>query len=211
MKSFKAFTVTLILGAMLGVVAQAQDAQPDRWRELVVDQATPDDAIKTLGKPESDKVDRLRIFDIDSKWISKKQAEKIFRKLRFKGIEGFKYAELSFLEDKLVMIDLVPEKKIDASSLSTIYGIPFEPRFNTLDRAHKFFHPDPGNFPSVYDLHGSVKEVFIGAMISNVGLGAALRASTGLPDSDTHYPGKVGRIQIVSRTLENKDGADLLK
>jgi hypothetical protein len=74
------------------------------------------------------------------------------------------------------MIDLVPEKKIDASSLSTIYGIPFESRFSTLDRSHKFFHPDPGNFPSVYYLCGSVKEVFIGAMIGNTGLGAALRA-----------------------------------
>jgi hypothetical protein len=202
-------TAALLLLAV--VSALAQDAQPDRWRELAIDQATPDDAIKTLGKPESDKVDRLRIFDIDPKWVSRKQTEKIFRKLKFKGIEGFKYAELSFLEDKLVMIDLVPEKKIDASGLSTIYGITFEPRFSTLDRSRKFFHPDPGNFPSVYYLHGSVREVFIGAMIGNVGLGAALRASTGLPDSDTHYPGKVGQIQIVSRTLENKDAADLLK
>jgi hypothetical protein len=203
--------LTTIFLFLVAIPALAQDAKPDRWRDLVIDQATPDDAIKTLGKPESDKVDRLRIFDIDPKWISKKQTEKIFRKLRFKNIEGFKYAELSFLEDKLVMIDLVPEKKIDASSLSTIYGIPFESRFSSLDRASKFFHPDPGNFPSVYYLHGPVKEVFIGAMIGNTGLGAVLRASTGLPDSDTHYPGKVGQIQIVSRTLENKDGADLLK
>jgi hypothetical protein len=45
MKSFKAITAILFLGAMLGVVAQAQDAQPDRWRTPVVDQATPDEAI----------------------------------------------------------------------------------------------------------------------------------------------------------------------
>jgi hypothetical protein len=195
----------------LAAAAPSQDAKPDRWRGLVIDQATPDDAIKSLGKPESDKVDRLRIFDIDPKWISKKQAEKAFRKLRFKGVEGLKNVELSFLDDKLVMIDLVPEKKIEASSLSTIYGVSFESRFPTLYRGGIGHSLNSGNYPPVYYLHGQVAEVFIGAVIGNSGLGAVLRGSTGLPDSDTHYPGTVGQIQIVSRTLENRDGGDVLK
>ncbi len=49
-------------------------------------------------------------------------------------------------------------------------------------------------------------------MISNVpSFAGALAKSVGVPDDPGTFPGKVAMIQLISRTLENRDGADVLK
>ncbi|MEO8649379.1 MAG: hypothetical protein ABI539_09460 [Acidobacteriota bacterium] len=44
---------------LLAVVAPIFAQQPDRWHGLIVDQSSPDDAIATLGTPDSDKIDKF--------------------------------------------------------------------------------------------------------------------------------------------------------
>lgn len=204
----------LLLGFSL--LFNQSDVQADRWRGLVMNEATPDDAIKALGVPSKDSTDQLRIFDVDSKWITKKQKEKIYRRLEFKA-EGMKKTALLFADGKLVMIELTPEKEPEASAMANIYGLQFVPRISGVDQAvsprdyeRREGRVYPKTYPSVYSVVGVHPKVFVGALVGNVGFGAALRGAAGIPDGQS-FPGKVKRIEIVSRTLENRDGADALK
>lgn len=53
---------------------------------------------------------------------------------------------------------------------------------------------------------------FVDAIISNVpSFGGALAKSMGIADTPGSFPGKVEFMTLVSKTLENKDGADVLK
>ncbi len=205
----------LLLTFLLSLPIQSE-VQPDRWRGLVVNEASPDDAITALGKPEKDSTEQLRIFDIDSKWITEKQKQKIYRRLEFKP-EGMKKAALFFADGKLIMIELYPAKEPQAAALSNIYGLQFIPRISSIDQAlspRDYERHEgrvyPKNYPTVYSLAAVHEKVFVGAMVGNVGFGSALRNVTGVPDGSS-FPGKVGRIQIISRKLENLDGADALK
>lgn len=211
----------IILAAMLllclPVFAQDDIAKPDRWRGLVIDEATVDDAERILGKPNSDKVDRALVYNVDRKWISKKQEEKIFRRLEYKKLDGFKKVELTFLDSTLALINLEPTKEIEAAAISRIYSIPFYPKVSGFQEA--MFPRDyernegrvyPKTYPSVYHLIAVTERVFVGVLVGNIGFGAALRSTVGVRDSGD-FPGKTNFIQIISRRLENKDGSDLLK
>lgn len=211
-------TVMLLLLVCWPVLVQNDDRpQPDRWRGMVIDESTPEDAIKALGQPKEDKIDRIRVFDVDSKWISKKQGEKVFRKLRFEKPQGFDKAELSFLDGTLVFIDLDFAKQIEAAALSRIYGIQFTPKVTGFDEAWSPRDYErnqgrvyPKTYPSIYSLVAVTERVFVGSMIANNSFGSLMRQSLGARDTGD-FPGKAARIQIVSRRLENRDGADVLK
>lgn len=57
------------------VFAQADDApQPDRWRGLVIDAASPDDAIAKFGKPKVDKITSLPVAGIRV-WLTNEISE----------------------------------------------------------------------------------------------------------------------------------------
>lgn len=207
----------LLLLTVPALTQETEGPKPDRWRGMIIDESTPEDAIKGLGKPKEDKIDRIRVFDVDSKWISKKQGEKIFRKLKFEKPQGFDKAELSFLEGTLVLIDLDFEKEIQASSLSRIYGIQFVPKISGFQEG--MFPKDyernegrvyPKTYPSVYSLVAVTEKVFIGSLVANNSFGSILRQGMGARDTGD-FPGKSARIQIISRRLENRDGAEVLK
>src|SRR5438067_2422036 len=110
------------------------DVQPDRWRGLVLNMATPDDAVRLLGQPSNDKMSDLRVFIID-KWVTEKQKQKIYRTLTFNKPQGLEEAQLSFLDNKLVMIRLVAKDVeraddpnwIDPDDLSEMFGTKFTP------------------------------------------------------------------------------------
>ena len=108
--------VLLISLCMGSVCAQEQDRpMPDRWRGLILDQSTPEDAIRILGNPKSDKPSELPVQRINN-WITKKRKQKVFRKLKFDKPEGVDSAELYFLDGKLVMIQIDP-KEVRPNSL----------------------------------------------------------------------------------------------
>lgn len=196
----KILLVILLFGFFF--ITSAQDrAQPDRWRGLEIDKATPEDAIKVLGAPKSDKDKQpLKIFKIEDR-ITKKQKDKIFRKLIYEKPEGLDEAELYFLDDKLVLIKLAP-KDTRPAAVSNIYGLEMTPltdKFNNLDRA--------ANYPTVYYLLGQSESTLVLAMVSNAGFASVFKKSAGISDAADAMPGKVAYVQLISRTLENADGA----
>jgi hypothetical protein len=78
---------------------------------------------------------------------------------------------------------------------------------------------EPGNFgretgrarafPLFYYLYAKPPKTFILASVHNGGLGAMLGAKS--INDDIGFPGEVQQLQIISRTLENRDGVDILK
>jgi hypothetical protein len=201
-------------------MAQEQDKpKPDRWRGLVLDQSTPEDAVKILGQPSQDKIGKLTVYDLQ-RWVSKKQKEKIFRNLEFKKPGGIDKATLSFLDNKLAMITLdVKSGTIAPNGLANIYVVPFQPMISAIDLA--MFEKDyernqgkiyPKTYPTVYALVAVSERSFVSAMVSNVpSFPGALGKSMGVPDEPGSFPGKVEFVQLISRALENRDGADVLK
>ena len=199
------------------VCAQEQDRpMPDRWRGLILDHSTPEHAISILGKPKSDKPSELPVQRINN-WITKKRKQKIFRKLKFDKPEGVDSAELYFLDGKLVMIQIDP-KEVNPNRLSGIYGIPFKPMVNAIDEA---FSPRdyernqgkvyPKSYPTVYYVVAVSDRSFISGMVDNSSFGSVFKKSMGVGDAEGDMPGKVSFFQLISRSLENRDGADALK
>jgi hypothetical protein len=217
------FTLVLLLSLTFICFGQTDEtqtksdsAQPDRWHGLVIDEATPDDAIKLLGKPKKDKTDSLQIFGIKD-WLTKDIKQKKYRVLGYEKTEGLDSVLLGFLNDKLMLIKLDP-KKLPTNALARAYGITFAPNFNGIDIA---FNPKnyernqgkvyPKNYPAIYDLIAVSEKTFLCAAVDNGGFGSIMKEAMGVPDSTVGFPGKILYIQIVSRKLENFDGVDQLK
>lgn len=158
---------TLILVCVMPLNAQAQvTAQPDGWRGLIVDVSTPEDAIRILGQPSTDKSNQsLRLLMVD-KWLEGgKYNQKLFRKLTFKKPEGFDEARLSFFENKLVMIELEPRTGnvpdwVDPDALAVDFNVRFTPqewhigkKLPTLAEFQKNMGNDtPAKFAEIYDM-----------------------------------------------------------
>ena len=104
----------------------------DRWKGLIIDESTPENAIAILGKPNADKTDSFRVYKIED-WFTKSIREKKWRRLEYKNVEGFDKVILAF-DTKLVFIELNP-KKLDPDILENAYGVPFTATFNKFERA----------------------------------------------------------------------------
>jgi hypothetical protein len=214
MKYFSRFILILVGALALMTTAVAQDAggpKPDSWRGLVLGESTPKDAVRILGKPDKDKIDRLVVYDLH-RWVTEKQNEKVFRNLEFSLGEkgGRQRALLSFLKDKLVMITLdFKSETVDANSLSNIYGVRFDPMIEAVDMA--IFEKDyerhqgkvyPQTYPSVYALVAVAERSLI---LAKVGIAPTvlrkLGKAMGMSDEPGSYPGKVEIVQLISRSL----------
>ena len=167
-------------------------ASPDGFQGLVLSETTLDDLKKALGNPDTDKTDNLDVSKI-SKWLDPKHKEKIFRKLGYKN-RDFSKIELSFLDDKLVMIDLTFKKGYAAEKISNIFAA----RFALLGGPASL--PDePGqypiafiatHFPPYYSLVGISEKTFLYVNCISGGGGSS--------------PGIVERTRQISRTLQKK-------
>src|SRR3712207_2791456 len=103
--------------ASTGFGRQAGAVKPDRWEGLTVDQSTPEDAVRALGRPVSDKPDRLHIYNIDA-WITPRHKQKVFRVLTHEKVGDAKKVRLAFLDNRLVRIFIeYDDKKFPAKDL----------------------------------------------------------------------------------------------
>jgi hypothetical protein len=166
-------------------------AQSDRWKGLVIDEATPESTVRILGPAKSDEPkDHWHL--LQNRWFMDGIGRKL-RTLKYKNVEGFSDVRLKFdTNDKLVVIHLEPKERIPTSSFISSYA-DIEFRFDTelkfltdLDRPRDGNPPRPRN---TYMLIGATSKT---AVMANVWVDVQL-------------------IQIVSRTLVNTKGADLLK
>ena len=209
----RAFFVPVVI-VILASISVAQE--PDRWHGLTLDQSTTGDAIRLFGQPKADRVSHLSASPVES-WISSKRKQKIFRTLEYKNPKsGVEKAWLAFLNDRLISVMLdMKEGTVSPNALSSIYGAPFRPIFDPLTVAlnPRDFQRDRGevyarSYPVTYYLTSVTERSFITAMVVNgVGVGKML----GLPDKQGTFPGKVAFVQLISRTMENRDGSDALR
>jgi hypothetical protein len=206
----------LILAILLCSCPAISAQEPDQWHGLKLAQSTTEDAVKLFGRPKADRVSQLSATPVES-WVSNKRKQKIFRTLEYKNpTSGVEKAWLTFLDDRLVSIMLdMKEGMVSPNALSNIYGTPFRPIFDPLTLAlnPRDFQRDRGeiyarSYPVTYHLAGVTERSFVTAMVVNgVGIGKML----GLPDKQDSFPGKVAFVQLISRTMENLDGADALR
>jgi hypothetical protein len=201
----------------IGVRAQTQDdkPQPDRWRGLILDQSTPEDAIRILGQPDKDKIEAFKPYPLEKRFNLKGE----FRYFHYKKLEGIEKAALVFTKGKLVAISLQLTNEIPAAALQNIYGVEFEPKFSSVDAA---FHPGQfernqgklyaKSFPGVYMLIARADHSYVSAMITQNALAVALvgGGSQG-SNGDGAFPGKTKVIQLISRSLETHEGEKVLK
>jgi hypothetical protein len=201
-------------------VDEADTPRPDRWRGLLIDQSTPEEAIKKLGAPKKDRVGGLRTYPLNKRLTVDHNTDGL-RKLYYDNIEGLDHAELVFKDSRLVIIEIHPGKKIEAGNLARIYGVDFVPKISGFDQA--FYPKDyerhkgqvyPKNYPVTYYLIAITGKTFVSALVENNSVDSQLFGSRRdkLGDDDSGgFPGKTKIVQIISRTLENRTGEDVLR
>jgi hypothetical protein len=211
-----ALLLLLAFAFCVSALAQEQDKpMPDRWHGLVIDQSTPEDAIRALGQPVSDKNESFRPYPFDKRISTK---GKTFRQLKFKEIKGLDSARLVFSDSKLVCISLDLKEKVPASAIQNNYGIEFEPKIggietsgNSRDYERREGKLYPKNYPAGYYLVGTTPQVWIGAAIDNSSFASLMLGSSRGSTGGGAFPGKAMSVIILSRSLENREGADVLK
>jgi hypothetical protein len=216
-----ALALSLVIFLAVSAYPQEQDKPlPDRWHGLIIDQSTPDDAIKLLGPPKKDRDGGLRTYPLNER-LTLDHNSKGFRKLYYEKLPGVEHVEIVFKDNKLVAIEIHPEQSIPAGNVPNLYGLEFTPKigkgdqlFNPKDYESNRGNTYPKNYPVAYNLVAQTEKTFISAFVSNSSVGSILlgsrRGKTGENDLGG-FPGKVEFIQIISRTLENRAGADVLK
>jgi hypothetical protein len=200
---------SVVMLLLLSISAAAQS--PDRWKGLIIDESTPENAIAILGKPDAHKTDSFRIWKIED-WFTKSIREKKWRRLEYKNIEGFDKVILAF-DAKLFFIELNP-RKLDPDALENAYGLPFTATFDKFERAlkSKNFGRDTGRaqwHPVFYWLYTKAPKTILPAGVGDSGLGSILGAKAF--NDDIGFPGEVEYLQIIARTLENRDEVETLK
>ena len=184
----------------------------DGWHGLFLDQSTPENAIDLLGKPISDKLDRLHVHVVD-KWVSVKHKEKIFRILTFKKIEEVDQVDLAFLDSKLVMISLnlgALGKNWPVRSLADMFGI----GFTAVKKIPK--DGQPSDYEStvssnnlrfsenVYHMVAVSTRSYFYIYVTDQNFGRMFARNAGLKNTvanTTRLPGKVITMEIISRRL----------
>lgn len=192
--------------------------KPNEWKTLVLDEASPEQAIQMLGKPKTDKPNQSFRPLKFNEWFDVEKKD--FRILHYEdasAIEGFKDVTLAFRNDKLVSVTLEP-KKLDANALSRSYEAEF---VYLSDKISQSFNPQdfernqgkvyPKSFPTVYFLMLKAQSSYVFAMIANNSFGSILGKSMGVQDASESLPGKVAMIQLISRKLEETKSKSLLK
>jgi hypothetical protein len=200
----------------LAVFGQSDKLQPNQWKGLVIDKSKSAEVLEKFGKPKTDKTDKL--FILKRKWVTNKLGDKQWRVVHYEGIEGFKDVKFVFSnQDSLVIIQLEP-KNLTAQAFSGAYDISVKPYFSGLDEAFfpKDFERNQGkvyakSYPDQYEIIGVNDKVFVFAGITNVSIGNVFKKGLGVGDAEGNYPGKVYMIQLISKSLENKDNVDVLK
>lgn len=168
--------------------------EPDRWRGLVLDEATPENAIAVLGKPKAEKY--------EDKYMSYRNKSvrdlKDLRILHWEKIEGFEDVKLYFTGGTLAIIQLEkPEKKIPAKVFVDAYpGVYFEPARGA-------------NSSAFYEIEAVTPRSKIAAGVGNVT--GSVFGSLGSSGRVGKLEGNVVQIFIHSRRVDDKRGVDALK
>lgn len=178
----------------LNVFAQAESSpRPDGFRGLILNRTTVEDAVLNLGQPAKDGVDRLEVSEA-GKWLDAKYKEKRFRQLTFKKVGDFRAIQLSFLENRLVMIELDFDKDLSPPRLKNLFGVEFSPvdygmglKDKPEQQPRRLFFAR--SYPDSYAAIAVSDQSFIYAKCSSNNKGV---------------PGRVDKVLQISRLLEKQ-------
>jgi hypothetical protein len=209
---------TLLPLLVLSFAIQAAAQQPDRWRGLIIDESSPEEAKRLLGEPKTDKESQSFRPLKFNEWFDVKN--KNFRILHYENassIDGFSDVKLVFRDAKLVVISLEP-KKLEAHAVSRSYDGDFvflSDKFAESTSPEDFERNQgrsyPKSFPTVYYLMNKASNSYVFVMVANDSFASILGKSVGVRDASESLPGKIAVIQLISRRLEDSKGVDLLK
>jgi hypothetical protein len=195
MKRSFALLAYVALVASSALAQAGNSSRADGFRGLILNQTTAEDAIRMLGQPAQDKVDRLDVSRMN-KWLDPKHNERIFRQLTFRNVGDFSQIELSFLENKLMVIELDFKKILSPLRIQNLFAVEFavvgvqSGPSDLPDKPGKYpvrFLPD--YYPFRYNVVGISDKAFIW-----------VDCSTG----ESRDPGRVDRTRQISRALEKK-------
>ncbi len=214
-RMFKLAALLCVLALSVAAFAQEQGRQtPERWRNLVIDQSTPDDAMRTFGRPVSDQFEDFKPYPLN-KWIN--TTGKSFRQLRYKNSPGLGSVRLVFTANLLVAVMLDPDKRTPATVIANSYGIEFEPKLNGIDASavssqteQRASQLEPQSYPPNYFLLGTTSKVWIVFGIDNSSA-ASLSPSPSNTTGARAFPGKAMSMLILSRSLDSRVGSGVLK
>lgn len=191
----KRAVVALSCWALLAAGAAGQsdgDARPDAFRGVILDKTTVEGAIDLLGPPAEDRVDKLDVSKL-GKWLDPKHREKIFRRLTFRKVGDFKSVRLSFLDGKLVMIDIEYPRSFKLETLRALFDVDFIPiGFNSE------LPDEPGQYPNPYLPYPYTHSY--GAV--NISRRAFIWAN--FTSSTVGVPTGIERTRQISRALEKR-------
>lgn len=202
-------TLLLILTLSLSIAAQ----QPDRWREMIIGESTPEQALEKFGKPKLDKVGE-KFYLQNHKWFLD-AAWKNLRLIHWEGIEGFKDVKLAFKNSKLVVIHLEPVKLQAQEFIASYKDLDFRFANEVMSpsdfKTARNTDDKPAKMASVYGLVSVTDKVVVYGLVGNA-VGSVMSGMFGgaARQASRSTPGKIVAIQLVSRTLE-RTGSDLLK
>ena len=188
----KPFAFIILSLALNGVVsAQSSASRSGGFRDLHFNRTTSKDAVDMFDQPASDKVEALDISKVN-KWLDAKHKEKIFRQLTFKKVGDFRSVKLSFLDDKLMMIELDFDKNVKPEKLLEIFGVDFAIVGGPSDLPDK-----PGQYPRPFYATTYPDAFTLVAISDQAFMWANCSARFGVPT-------RVDRVRLVSRILEKK-------
>lgn len=187
-------SVILIIFGLGQQTAPKFEATPDGFMGLTLNVTTPEDTEALLGPPDEDTVDNLDVSKL-AKWLDAKHKEKTFRRLIYKKSPDFFEIKLSFMDGKLVMIDLSYKKRVVPEKLRGLFRVGFVELggpVNLPDEPGKY--PVEGfittHWPAAYSMVGISDKTFLFVNCASEGQG--------------NSPGRVERTRQISRTLERK-------
>ena len=206
MKKISILLVLLFAGTSFG-------QQADRWKGLVIDETTPEQAIALLGKPASDEKSEVYVLWFQ-RLLTNDTNQTTFRRMGFGSEKDFPDLTLTFSSGRLVVIE-ANLKDTPASSLTSTFAtkwrLPIKDpatEFEDWDQPRPTENPRVGTDPEKgemgYTLLAKTSKVF-----TLVGVLPSVDDMTKTEVSEAGpYWGNVLSITIVSRTLEKKPGEE---
>jgi hypothetical protein len=196
-------------------------AEPDRWKGLLLNESTAQQAILVLGAPQKDAAGELeklvknKMFGSASVFFLKACKADVLRVLRYDTLEDFKTVSLVFKGEILVLIHLIPSSnnKIGATGLKGLYE---SATFRTIYTDQDFWNQSylieqstgtlrPQTFPDTYWLIGTKdaepksNSLVIGTVWNFQGIGRMLAQAIGTPDAN--MPGFIHAIDLLSTAM----------
>lgn len=214
----------------LSVFAQTKtETGADQWNSLKINATTAQEALAVMGKPAEDSTDKLDyellpnrailafVLGIDLRlpesWLTPKKSDKVFRKLVFTRNGTYKKAELSFLDDKLYLIDLTLSRKkserLSATDLEELYKTSFVsitgvPKDASISEYEGQKEPTiPKVYPPFYEMLSIAPTSILRAYVDNARSEKEPSSEAGKAKRKL-FPGFVVRFQIFSR-IPDKD------